>query len=233
MKRTLHAGWEADESTFDAPSTWCDRRCERCPLAADCRVGRIVARRSAATETAAVPDSWADFEAVRAWLAAELQRTAMGQVSPVLAARTERLALRYAAAAKELAEAAAASGADESDLDELGRCFLVAAKAGRVAGVLALERKTSWQRDAVPNLLLLEHLDAEIDRTFRAVVPRLCNHAAVACFGAARAALWRVLAPWLEIVPDAARAELAESIRAGGAPSPFCVAQRAATSPRR
>jgi hypothetical protein len=205
------------EPTFDAPSSWCDRRCQRCPLSASCRPGK--------RGGAVLRDVAEDFGVIYRWLGGELKRSGVADLraGPVLATGAERLTLVYVAAAKELGEAAGAAGVPDELLEVLGESLLLAAKVAQIGGVLARERQGPWRREAVPNLLLVEQLDARIDRAVRDLATRIGDRAPVTRFLEARAALWRALGPWLELVPDVARAELAGSVRSRRAPSPFCV----------
>jgi len=223
---------------FSPPYNWCDRRCERCPLANECDVYRrsqairqrcwlqgddpdelstamrevnrslleaLALAYQIAIEEGYSPDELPDEAPPPSPAAIALQQVVFDYANAV-----QRLlsALPDGASARALAE------------DALASALVVCTKVARCSSpILDLDLDDEiWELDVVPNLLAIEHLDAQIAEAVRAVGVT----AERAEFDAIRAALLRALEGRFARIPPARRLDLARLIALGRAPSPFC-----------
>lgn len=209
---------------FGPPREWCDRRCERCPLAAGCAVAvRERGRRWAHTMRGRDPD---DGEVIGANMAADLElalellREIEAELPPAdeVAAPPSVVSL----VGRQLEESAATLVNLLSELDDHARdvlgpiAVILSTKAARVGCHVSLGAlEAVWDHDAAPNVLLLDH-------------QRVALRAALASLDTAepvRRALERfehVLDP-LVARAEAHRGHLDALVAAGNAPSPFCI----------
>jgi uncharacterized protein YuzE len=220
---------------FSSPFNWCDRRCERCPLADACPVRRRERQRRWVHEgrgedpddPTTVVDDLADT--MRS-LMADLQRIAneegidLDAPLPSLAVSLDGRRLRDAGLAlvTALKDLPNVDGGDEL----MNVATVVAMKCARVASYLELDRHTArnaWSADLVPNLLLLEHLR----RHLRDAFSRLST-----TDGAAPGRPWkklddmeRVLMPLISEIGAEPRRVLAALVGQNAAPSPFCLVE--------
>ncbi|MBI4955405.1 MAG: hypothetical protein HY908_25505 [Myxococcales bacterium] len=204
---------------FSAPHNWCDRRCERCPLAVDCAVLRRERQRRWVAEASGRdpddPDVWmedaaADCERMLAELRAVAAAEGIDLEAPLPPRPIVLDAERLRRAAFALVSAVAAEPAEAP----LTAVMLSGAKAVRIAGYLGDGAPhEAWASDAVPNLLLIDRLRAEI-------LPAALDEARP--FGRRLAAMSRLLAPFIAALEEPRRV-LARLVERGAAPSPFCV----------
>lgn len=191
---------------LSAPYNWCDRRCERCPLATSCAIGG--APRREPTEI---------LEEAAASLEALCREHGIDPDAPVArpAPSIERLALERAG--REWASAFAALALHVADVR--WRTVFVAGKVARIADAAEYFDDELWAMDTIPNLLVLEHVlasvRADVDRA-AAAPPAL-----VARFHDRDAALRALLAPLLATISPLDRALLSALAAHGHAPSPF------------
>jgi hypothetical protein len=115
----------------------------------------------------------------------------------------------------------AVSAAAVSDARAAGATLT--AKCARIAGYLAERDDDAWAADAVPNLLLMERLRAQLDDSL-ALIEATLGPGQLDALRAARRGLDRVLDPILQSIQPTERRVLAELVTRGAAPSPFsCV----------
>lgn len=204
---------------FSAPHNWCDRRCERCPLAAACPIPkRDVQHRTTRDEDgddldsvdAAFEDGCRDIEAAIVALTPSDGEEAAA--SP-----------REAAEAGQLRDAANAlmvtfARASKKDPMAFAAAVLAATKVMRVATYLALGAADEdvWRVDAVPNLLLLERTKVDLRVSLQGRRDRTARDAA-----AALDVFDEVLVPLLERIDPSTRDALRMLVDGGRAPSPF------------
>jgi hypothetical protein len=222
---------------FSAPSNWCDRRCERCPLAAECPVARRESQRRWAHEARGrdpddpaiiMQDTRESLEfalrLVQEVAEAEgIDLNAPRQPRPIVldARRLQRAALtlaRCVADAKHADGPRPGSGDDTAELSRLTNTLVM--KAARIAGHLvdhAEDGDDTWAHDAAPNLLLLDRLKADIRRE----LARVASDELAARIANALAELDRILDPLIEEIGEPARAVLLALEARGAAPSPF------------
>lgn len=235
-------------SDFSAPHNWCDRRCERCFLSPECAVFRLTerARRNdiaAGRDPDSLDSIWSQVEQQLSATVEMLEDECRSRgIDPTTiedwqrSAPCEELedqASEYLMALLDLVEtlrrnprALASMNLSVDDLDEIsGYGYVIAGKLGRVASYLT-ERGTLdgdvAAIDGAPNLLLLSLVLGELDELLP--VHRLPRRPAA--YLSAREDVRRQLEPLLATVPAACSTHLAQLVRLGRAPSPFCVATR-------
>jgi hypothetical protein len=232
---------------FSAPSNWCDRRCERCPLAAECPVARRESQRRWAHEARGRdPDNPAiimqdtreslefALRLVREVAEAEgIDLNAPRPPRPIVldARRLQRAAMTLARCVADAKHAADPQpGSDVAELSRLTNTLVM--KAARIAGHLddqAEDEDETWAHDAAPNLLLLDRLKGDIRRE----LARIASDELAARIANALAELDRILGPLIEEIGEPARAVLQALEARGAAPSPFIGRPLARASERR
>ena len=215
-------------SGFGEPSNWCDRRCERCPLADGCALHlRERQRRWVHEARGQDPDDPAvgmddlvnDLER-----ALELLREAAQEegLDPDDVSMPESPVVLDAVRLQKLGTLIAAALHDEDAVRAVATT--VAIKTARISSYLTLREEpgsnadAGWDDDVAPNLLLIERLRGEVAGWLE-VHPELPLEDA----RQALVDLDRIVDPLLARVDAAARARLAGLIERRGAPSPFCV----------
>lgn len=255
------AGMSTAEELFSKPYNWCDRRCERCPLHDRCQLVLREKQLRWQDEARGIdPDApgreWVHLatELERALKLAEdaareegidLDAPVPPQVVDLKAERLQRAAMRVVVCLK------IEDHDDVARIDALHEAVMLTmkltAKLARVGGYMR-EGSGVWSFDGEPNLLLVEHVAADLRRELERLqlapdspvaAPALMLPARAQAQAKARAlagaqaqaaaalealdALDALLAPLLADLSAAARTELAALIDAGEAPSPFCV----------
>lgn len=234
----MHGAWST-------PHNWCDRRCERCPIASNCAVHLACARRRVEHEARGEdPDSSEVMTqdileslegAVR--MLQQLSREAGIDMHEQLpqppvtldAARVHRAGLQVVRALtqlrvpRDLASEALADAVDET----LALWSLLVAKAARVLSYTDELDPEVWAQDAEPNLLLMEHVWSSFARVLEQLQRELPEgsipdevHEGVEVFD-------RTLSPLFDGVSRGARRCLEVLITHGVAPSPFCTGKSA------
>ena len=208
---------------LSSPHNWCDRLCERCPLATTCPIG--VSELDPTTEQADLGEIIADGQRM---LDEALREEGIDpdDVGPPPPPSAEAAALtRFAA---ELAKAVgrilrkAPAHADPEVVSELGSGVrMIAGKCARLATYID-DPPEDFDRDAAPNLLLLEVIGARV----RAGLDALFDDEHRPAFDAILAELGTRQSPLHHQVSSAVRAELARRIERGEAPTPFLITQR-------
>lgn len=189
-----------------APYNWCDRRCERCPLATSCAVAADPRR----DLTEILQEALATAEAICREEGIDPDRPVARSPPSV-----ERLTLEHAGRAW----ARAFADLEHHVADVPWRMIFVAGKVARLAGAAEDYDDDLWTMDAIPNLLVLEHVlegvRADVDRA-AAAPARL-----VGGFRERDAALRSLLAPLFATITVVDRAMLSALAAHGRAPSPF------------
>ena len=218
------------------PWNWCDRRCERCPLAIDCEVNvRVEEKKRDAERRGLDPDD----PSVAMKMVADSFREAIELLAAALPEveeeELEELSLEPSREGTELYEAGlryvqavdglcAESSANETGLAAEARLvsMIMVGKAARLMHALPIERDAIGREDSVLTLLLINHLE----RQAAALVMALGAEKVSRLFGfrRARRELRRLLDLHLAAVDRSEEAFLARMVAAGRAPSPFCVA---------
>ena len=221
---------------FSPPYNWCDSRCERCPLD-DCAVRLSLGRRARTHEVRGE-----DPEAPEVWLQDlhdNLQRSidmleALAQeegldldtppVPPKLVSldvrRLSKAGQSCFTAALDAFENSSPLGSEGEEILDLAT--LVKVKTARLTAFGEGEREETWEIDAVPNLFLIEQTLRAMGKhvsSLRATMPgtnwgRLED---------SRLSAQRLIAEHLAGRFDARRV-LADLVKQGKAPSPFCTA---------
>lgn len=222
---------------FGAPFNWCDRRCERCPLAEQCTVRRRELQRRWVVEARdGDPDDMAvvmsDVNQLMETVLVELRRLAAeeridldaplkGRPVSLDAERLRRKGLAMMTAAKGLAPT--------EEANELMKTVLtVATKSARIAANLDVgdaRSSDAWVADVVANLLLLE----TSKKSVRDALSRMTNAPELRELGEALTDIDRILDPLISQVDAQLRKVLAGLIARRAAPSPFCTVEAAAT----
>lgn len=218
---------------FGPAHEWCDRICERCPLAPSCAVavrqrGRRWAHqmrgRDPDDSEVALGDVAHDLSLALAQLEeiqAELGTPGAGPDAPApprpeLAPVVSLVGRRLDDGARELIESISRLGVEDDPL--LPPALTLSMKAARVGSYLSFGTLDEvWEHDGAPNVLLLDHLR----RALRAELARIGDD------GCDRSTVHRALERFEHALdPLVARAEpqrahLDALIAAGQAPSPF------------
>jgi len=212
---------------FNEPFNWCDRCCERCPLAESCAVHRRgLGQRWQHEARGEDPDDPAvfmrDIEQELGRALALVQRVAAAEGIELHGPARQPRVVPLDAARLRAAGAAVADnlGAlrDVEDNDAVVTGFVIAVKCARLATHLGYpEDEQYWRMDVIANLLLLERLRADLLEQL--------EHCPLPVVDATRRALdklGRTLAPLSRMIDDRARRMLAAKVERGEAPSPFC-----------
>lgn len=222
------------------PYNWCDRRCERCPLSDRCAVTlRERERREAARRRGDDPD---DPEVVARDITADLEQAMEMLVqaadedgidideldldaplppeSPAQRSLAQR-GMAFAVAARELLQ----GHADEAVREARQCAFLIAGKTGRISMYVTPQWQLDEERlaltcDAMPNIILVEHLLGVVAEGL-AVLGERADPGALVRFEEARAELATALLPLSAAVDDEVREALRDLAAAGRAPSPY------------
>ena len=226
-------------AAWSPPHNWCDRRCERCPIASTCGVHVACTRRRA--ERVARGDDPDSPEAIlegvvrtlesAVRMAEQMGREAGIEIERPLAqppvvldgVRVQRVGERVARALAQVhapADATSEPLAEAAD-ETIALWSLLVAKAARVFSYTVDFDPDIWARDAEPNLLLIQRVrDAlscafdQLQREWRA--------------GSIPDDVWdgvehldRLLSPLFDCVNPSAQLYLEVLIAQGLAPSPF------------
>lgn len=183
---------------------WCDRRCERCPIEPVCPVSR-----STDTFEEALGKAVRMLEELCAEKGISLDDLPRPPPPKIDAQLLRNAATDHALALHDVGP----------DLGDAG--MLLAGKVARIAAYLDYEDGDDvWQADAVPNLLLLEKLladlDAEIAPRTRRAPPAMVEH-----LETSGRLLRTLLSPLFATIPALARRVLDALTASGHAPSPF------------
>jgi hypothetical protein len=234
------------------PFTWCDSRCDRCPVVDECEVASAMAGRGRSHEREDNgPAGWeATIEEVERDLkqslillgeACEREGIEFGGINPessrpAILKLVERLGNDLVAAASTFAVAAAAHAApgDEEGLATIvAGSVLVAIKTASVAWESADQENPNgqnWSLLSAATLLLIEHTAEQLDHCAahlsHFVAPSIWTRFEAAM--AEHEQLWR---PWLANISTEGRATIAALVDAGHAPSPFSRTTRARVVP--
>lgn len=229
---------------WSTPHNWCDRRCERCPVALDCGVNLACIRRRAEREARGDdPDS---SEAMVEDVLESLE-SAVRQLEPLAgeagidvhqrlpqppvvldAVRVQRAgdqvvrALMRLRVPDDLASERLADAADEI----IALWSLLVVKAARVFSYTAEFDPDVWAQDAEPNLLLMQHVRGGLSRVLEQLQPELPVGSIRDEVQAGVADFDRLLSPLFDGVSRAARRRIEVSTHHGVAPSPFCTTQQ-------
>lgn len=213
-----------DDHPFSAPHDWCDRQCERCPLASACGVPLAEMQSAAAHE--ARGDDWDPLDDAVADMCGSLEAaivdlTSLDEHSSLESDPDHPGArrLRDAAAALMLAFSKVA----QTDRRRFAAAVITSTKVMRISTYLMLGATGAdvWRVDAVPNLLLLERAKAELRRFLVGRRDRACRDAADALD-----VLDEILDPLVAAIGPEPRRALRVLEERGGAPSPFCLSAR-------
>jgi hypothetical protein len=211
------------------PWNWCDRRCERCPLAFDCAVNlRVEERKREAVKNGLDPD---DPNVVMSMV-----RESFREAIEILKAEvpdTEREPEPRSSEGSELYEAglrylkAIDSVCEDATDAELGLAsearligMILVGKTARLLDGLPIARDSIMREDTVLTLLLIGHLE----RQAAAMVMAIGAERTSRLFGYQRARrdLRRLLDVHLSGIERGEREAVERMTAAGRAPSPFC-----------
>lgn len=219
---------------FSAPYNWCDGDCARCPLIDECPLAkREAGRRWAHEARGRDPDDpdvrLRDVANTLSTAVKMLEREARKRGIDLAVrepeppprldlARIRRASMDHAKALHELGSSLDDAVAEHSSLAQtLARATaLIAAKVAR----LCVGDSEIWECDSVPNLLLLERVDAETYAAVTASVERL-EPARVRAYADTRERLHALLAEWFRSITNSERDEMDRMIDEDRAPSPF------------
>jgi hypothetical protein len=222
-----------DDYSLHAPFNWCDRRCERCPLADECVIATADAERRSAHESVGIdPDApevmQADVlrtleralalvtEAARSQGLDPEQILAEPPPEPSETATQRReLAIRLA---QQIYLACTGLGSEVASR-AIERSTVVAMKVARIAEADAAEVASNI--DAAANLMVLLRLEAELRSALSAVEIGCLEREEIERL---RAGLCLALAPLWAAIPPHVIEQIDLLIRTDRAPSPFCVA---------
>ncbi|HEU0030946.1 MAG TPA: hypothetical protein VFQ53_09940 [Kofleriaceae bacterium] len=192
---------------FSAPYNWCDRICERCPLAAGCPVFLS----SEESEGASLVEQ---LEQAAAQLETELEADAEDDTDDDESTGFETTSslLPDGQPLFEAGRAYAFAVLEHAEEREglFGLAMLLYGKIARVSGMGATPGDDVWACDVVPNLLLIE-------RTLDVLSEQRELGGLVEQERAVRA----LLAPWLDAISYETREAVRILAAAGRAPSPF------------
>lgn len=224
-------------SSLSDPSNWCDTRCERCPIAASCALGRRerAARLRALTPVPSPPSSPAPFademdvffeqlgneldritEALEAAAAAE----GIDLAAPVTAPPVLLDTVRFEAAAFALMCAIDVCERTTRATELRRLSTLLAIKAARIACDLGGHHREFFECDVAPNLLLMERIVGELT-VHMARLTLSAPDGSTAAPATALAEVDALLRPLIAAVPPETHALVDGLVRRGAAPSPF------------
>ena len=225
---------DEDTDRFSPPYNWCDSNCARCPLSDSCPVStRIAGRRWANRVRGRNPDGLDvhldevsdSLKSVMKMLEQDAARLGVDLRAPVVSPPTllQNSRIRSVSMDHTLALFRLLDSLDEGDsslqpLRETLGCAsaLIGAKIARVSGA----DPDTWRFDAIPNLLLIEHVDAAVRREIEAVAERLQGDLVRACVES-RDRLFALTAQWFDTVTAADRDDFEALVDDGRVPSPF------------
>lgn len=198
------------------PFNWCDRRCQRCPLASNCPTpAREVGR------TTLTPDA---LDAARRALGEHAVRFDAAAIALPSKLMDQVVQLREASLllCESFGRRACSPARSELASEALDLVFLVATKSVRIARHLAARGDgVRRRRDSALNLLLL----AELKSTLREKLLQLAPELDVETQRHTQSALddWEhILERLLELLDVRFKLLLDSLVQAGVAPSPFC-----------
>lgn len=230
VSHDMHSPVSSLADLFCSPFNWCDRGCERCPLAGECPVRQKGLQRRLAHEAAGVdpddPEVWMDdivdglteTVGMLEQIAREEGVDLDAPIPPptVISLDAKRLHRARNALVMSLRDDAPAR-------ERFGSIVMtIAMKTARLEGALEDGQKTSsdvWLGSIVPNLLLLEILKTQLlhdladDATQYVALDRALTE------------LYRIIDPLIADVGAEPRAVLAAMVARRMAPSPFCVVE--------
>lgn len=228
---------------FNEAMNWCDRVCERCPLAAGrCKLAEREAQRRWVHEARgedpddpAIQD--ADFDdAIREALVMVTRLALEAGIDPMQpapepvvslsVARLQKLGTAFAVSIGHLVRALPPPlGRSEAARELSIQALVLARKCARLVDSFdelgnPLTGGFVWASDAVPNLLLLDEVDRRLIACMDALLPPGKERESL--FGV-YAQIRRLIAPLRAAVDDDALAELKAMVERGEAPSPFSI----------
>jgi hypothetical protein len=203
---------------FSAPLNWCDRRCERCLLAARCPVP------SREQSSSSVRDQANPGEAVFRLIQTDGCEKDSPPAPPAeIVLDAGRLRDAGVRMVESLAKHSRPDSLAELDAEVSNLAFLIATKSARIAHHLEHgDDPASYGTDAAPNLLLISHLKEELKRKLARLTPFLDDETQSESFSAL-AHLQSVLDPLIDLLDTRFTALLILLVRSGKAPSPFCI----------
>lgn len=208
-----------DDHPFSEPHNWCDRRCQRCPLASECGVPRLELQQRASHE--ARGEEWDPLDAAVDEMCSSLTAT-IAELAPPDGDGSDEArpaspeARRLRDAAFDLMQAFA--GAPRPELRSFAAAVIASTKVMRISTYLLMGASGSevWRTDAVPNLLLLDRAKAELRRSLVGRRDRASRKAV-----GALDVLDEILAPLVAAIGPEPRRALRSLEDRGRAPSPF------------
>jgi len=226
---------------FSAPFNWCDGECQRCPLLEGCPSGKQNRARRWAHEMrgrdpddarVAMEDVRQDLERTESLLEEIASRQGISlddlpkQDRSVVSLDLVRL--RQAAMASAVATQALVASIDAlhpalagTASRVRGRMILLPMKVYRLCSHAEDRVEDTWLSDALPNLLLVERVLAEIVDAL-GEVERSFSGEETSRAKRAYDDLARLLQPWISGIPRDVRSAVQGMIAEGRAPSPFC-----------
>ena len=232
-RRSMHGAWST-------PHNWCDRRCERCPIALDCAVHLACSQRRAEHEARGEDPDSSEVVAQDILQSLESAFRMLEQISreagidiheqvpqpPVAldAVRVHRAGLQAVRALMqlrvpvELASEALTDAADET----FALWSLLVAKAARVLSYAEEFDPDVWAQDTEPNLLLMEHVRSSFSRVLEQLQRELPEGSIPDEVRDGVEVFDRSLSPLFDRVSCSGRRRLEVLISHGVAPSPFC-----------
>jgi hypothetical protein len=225
---------DEDTDRFSPPYNWCDGNCAQCPLSDTCPVAtRTAGRRWTHRARGRNPDRLDvqlddvndSLKSAMKMLEQDAARLGVDLRAPVVKAptRLENSRIRSVSMDHTLALFRLLDAVDESDAslrslrEILGRASaLIGAKMARIGAT----DSDTWRFDGIPNLLLVEHVDAALRREIEAVAERLPADL-LRSYVETRDRLYSLTAQWFDTITAADRDDLDELISEDRAPSPF------------
>lgn len=214
--------------TTTKPWHWCDRRCERCPIAADCELYERSETNRAHLEAQGIdPTDPTAQIAILELLAEELTTVVETAEEPPCPPpdreRFSEAGMTYAEVVGRLCERASDTClAEEAWLV----ATIVAAKTVRIGADLPPRPDGPCRQETVMNLLLIDELERQSAALILALYAER-GPASIERFIEVRSRLRALLDPHLVRLEERDRRALSELKSKGRAPSPFCV-----TTPR-
>ncbi len=232
--------------TFSTPFNWCDRRCERCPLADECTVNRREQQRrwvheargedpdSLAVALSDVKDELARALVMAREIAIEKGPDPDAPLPPMPISldevKLQRAGLELAVALRAALDAQHAGLATTLPAaivdDAMTASATLGAKCARIVSYLAERHGDTWTADAVPNLLLMERLRVQLDDALTSIEAGL-GALRLEEVRAAKRDLDRILDPLFASIHPGLRRLLEGLVARGAAPSPFSILEPA------
>jgi hypothetical protein len=228
---------------FGSPYNWCDRRCERCPIAEQCPLWQCETQSRWVAEArgedpddpeVAMRDTVAQLQ--RAY--AEVMRIAEAEGIDLDAPLPKRPAvldsIRLQRTASELAVRVHTMPVEQKHEELPKMATLITMKAARIACHLEEEALPDevWHGDVVPNLLLLQRVLQGFGQALAQLETELETEQDEILAGVRNALgeLDRIMQPLIARVGQTPKRILAALIARNAAPSPFCIDTTARTA---